>query len=224
VAGAFDASGSLVGFIFGMTGWQDGRAIHWSDLVAVDPLYQNLGIGSRLKRFQQAVLLSSGVEDVFWTFDPLVARSAHLNLTRLEARMAEYLVDMYGPAQSGGSGPELGTDRFLMQWRLDGGAVRSEAPAGHTAAAPLVYRGVEGPELRREVLKEKPDSLTIEIPEDLAAIQRDSLSAAAYWRSISRAGFLLAIEAGYQVSGFRRGHEGTPPAYLLTRRAGSAIG
>src|SRR6266702_3327183 len=36
-AGAFDARDQLVGFVFGMTGVENGRLVHWSDMLAVRP-------------------------------------------------------------------------------------------------------------------------------------------------------------------------------------------
>ena len=33
-AGAFAPDGSLLGFVFGLTGFRDGRILHWSDMLA----------------------------------------------------------------------------------------------------------------------------------------------------------------------------------------------
>ena len=90
------ANGRLLGFVFGMMGMIDGRLVHWSDLLAVHPDARNKGLGRRLKLFQRELLLPLGVETMFWTYDPLVAKNAYLNIVRLGARPAEYVVDMYG--------------------------------------------------------------------------------------------------------------------------------
>ena len=42
----------MLGFVFGMTGVQEGRLVHWSDLLAVRPEARDRGIGRRLKLFQ----------------------------------------------------------------------------------------------------------------------------------------------------------------------------
>ena len=34
-AGAFDDTGRMVGFVFGMTGLERGEIVHWSDMLAV---------------------------------------------------------------------------------------------------------------------------------------------------------------------------------------------
>ena len=81
-AGAFDGVGQLAGFIYGLTGFHDGQPVHWSHMLAVLPQFEGLGIGRRLKEFQRDLLLEKGITSVRWTFDPLVARNAHLNYNR----------------------------------------------------------------------------------------------------------------------------------------------
>src|SRR5437588_394451 len=73
-AGAFDAQDRLLGFVFGMTGVENGRLVHWSDMLAVRPELRDHGIGRRLKEFQRDTLLERGVGLVYWTFDPLAGR------------------------------------------------------------------------------------------------------------------------------------------------------
>lgn len=88
-AGAFDETGELLGFVFGLTGLEAGRPAHWSHMLAVREDVRDLGIGRRLKEFQRDFLLPLAVEVIYWTFDPLVARNAHLNLNLLGAQVTE---------------------------------------------------------------------------------------------------------------------------------------
>jgi len=44
-AGAYAADGSLVGFVFGMTGVRDGELVHWSDMLAVRRGLRDSGLG-----------------------------------------------------------------------------------------------------------------------------------------------------------------------------------
>ena len=76
----------MLGFVFGMTGVQDGRLVHWSDLLAVRPEARDRGLGRRLKLYQRSLVAELGVTRMLWTYDPLVARNAHLNLNALGAR------------------------------------------------------------------------------------------------------------------------------------------
>ena len=47
-AGAFDGD-DLLGFVFGMTGLENDRLVHWSDMLAVREDMRDHGIGRRLK-------------------------------------------------------------------------------------------------------------------------------------------------------------------------------
>ena len=133
-AGAFDAEGRLLGFVFGISGICDGEPVHWSDMLAVRPEARGVGIGKRLKLHQRDRLLERGIRRVLWTYDPLVARNANLNLNGLGARPVEYVVNLYGDTRSA-LHAGLDTDRFIVEWRLDYRAPAGKARAG-TAAAP----------------------------------------------------------------------------------------
>src|SRR3954470_23378494 len=41
-AGAFDGDQRLLGFVFGLTGVERGRIVHWSDMLAVRPGARNI--------------------------------------------------------------------------------------------------------------------------------------------------------------------------------------
>jgi predicted GNAT superfamily acetyltransferase len=122
LAGAFDDDNpTLLGFVFGMAGLVGGETVHWSDMLAVRADARNRGIGRALKAFQRDTVRAMGITTMYWTYDPQVARNAHLNLNVLGAQVTEYVPDMYGP----------GTDRFIVRWSLDGQAPPSfGAPEG----------------------------------------------------------------------------------------------
>lgn len=215
-AGAFDGEGRMLGFVFGLTGVEEGRPVHWSDMLAVLPEARNLGIGQRLKAFQREELERLGVGRVYWTYDPLVARNAHLNLNRLGARVAEYAVDMYGADTSSELHRGLGTDRLVIAWEIGAGAAgRPAAPADDRGALPLVEAPGGEPAFRPAALAAMPPALTVEVPAEIEAVQARSLDEAAAWRRATRQGFLTAHDAGYRVAGFVRAAGPTPPRYLL---------
>ncbi|MEJ2538433.1 MAG: GNAT family N-acetyltransferase, partial [Gemmatimonadota bacterium] len=123
VAGAFGSEEELVGFVYGMTGLEEGGPVHWSDILAVRPGLRDRGVGRRLKHFQRERVLGLGVDLMRWTFDPLESRNAYLNLGHLGAVVREYAVDMYGESDS----PlhrGLGTDRYVVSWELTSNRVR----------------------------------------------------------------------------------------------------
>lgn len=195
VAGAFAADGTMLGFVFGMAGVIDGRPAHWSDMLAVRPGARGARVGERLKHYQRELARAAGAEAMYWTFDPLVARNAHLNLTRLGARVVEYVPNMYGDGTSSPLHGGLPTDRLVARWDLarDGGA------GGVPAAA-------------------SPDAsvVRIAVPHDFHDLPTE---ARAHWRATVRETFLAHLRRGYQVTAFRRADGDALPYYELQRPA-----
>ena len=105
----------LVGYVFGFP--TSDPAIQHSHRLAVAPDMRGLGIGSSLKWYQRDWCLSRGIRHVRWTFDPLKAINAKLNLNRLGACANTYLVDYYG--DMGGINQGMASDRLLVDWFLD---------------------------------------------------------------------------------------------------------
>lgn len=199
--GAFTPDDRLVGFVYGLTGVRKGRLVHWSHMLAVLPEYRNLGVGRRLKEYQREVLRGLGVEMIQWTFDPLVARNAHLNLNRLGALVDAYVPDMYG--NTGSALHAFGTDRFIVTWPVsDGGSARS------SAQLPEAWRNAPASEAAG------PDSpaVRIEIPRDVESM---SIEEARVWRARTRDAFVQRLGAGYRVAAFVPG--GMSCGYILVK-------
>jgi predicted GNAT superfamily acetyltransferase len=183
-AGAFDESGALVGFVFGITGVEDGAVVHWSHMLGVLPRAQNKGVGQRLKEYQRAAVAKLGATRIYWTFDPLVARNAHLNINKLGVRATSYVENMYGE----GTSPlhrGIGTDRLIVAWPVsdaDVAARRSEVARSTQAGAQPTRR--------------------VEIPADVETMQRTDLAGAKAWRERVRAELQDAFAAGLEIQGF----------------------
>lgn len=93
VLGAYDATGERggpVGFALGFLGWNGGLHLH-SHQTGVVQNRRGGGVGYALKLAQRAICLRQGVDEVRWTFDPLVLRNTSFNLGRLGARAARFL-------------------------------------------------------------------------------------------------------------------------------------
>lgn len=114
--GAFDAD-RMIGFVYGFPGFEGSDRIIHSDMLAVLPEARGRGLGLALKLAQRDAALAQGIDRITWTFDPLQARNAHLNFTRLGATSDRYLRDFYGettsPLHRG-----IGTDRLWVTWNL----------------------------------------------------------------------------------------------------------
>ena len=228
-AAAYDVDGNLAGFVFGITGFEDGRLVHWSDMLAVRPDVRNRGLGARLKRYQRDALLPLGVRTVYWTFDPLESKNAYLNFGRLGVIAREYHRDFYGrtgsPLHQG-----IGTDRLIAVWEIASERVRrrleGEPPpsADDVADAPLVNEtrpspcGIES--LEPDLDLDAP-RVRIAVPADIQGLKTRAPELAADWREKTRAAFEAYFARGYVAVEVVR--EGERSCYLLEREERPAL-
>lgn len=219
-AGAFTADDELIGFVFGLTGVRDGELVHWSDLLAVRADWRGRGIGRRLKHFQRRYVRERGGEAMYWTYDPLEARNAHLNFNRLGVRVDQYVEDMYGttgsPLHEG-----VGTDRFVVVWPLTDpneetggspdGTEFEEAPVINVDGSaggrvqPVEPEGVSSPVVR------------IEVPERLQTVKERSMEEARQWRRSTRRAFQTCLGEAYTITSFYRDPESRRCFYVLKK-------
>jgi len=228
-SGAYDADGRLVGFVFGLTGLRGGDVVHWSDMLAVRPEIRDAGLGRRLKAYQRDEVMALGVEHMYWTFDPLQSRNAHLNITRLGAVVREYQVDMYGqtdsPLHRG-----IGTDRFVALWQLPSDRVAGrlvddpvcvfesssvDEPSVGIALAASSDSTSYHPSPGSVELDLENDWVSVEIPSDIGTLMDEDLDLAQAWRIATRASLTHYMSLGYEVREFVRGD--SVSRYLLTR-------
>lgn len=220
VGGAFDDEGRMIGFVYGMTGIERGRTVHWSDILAVKPGLRDGGVGRRLKLFQREAVLELGVTRMYWTFDPLESRNAYLNLARLGALSREYVPDMYGQSNSV-LHRGLGTDRFVVTWELDSQRVverlSGEAPPPLAAFEPfprafeVEIDGAGG--MPRPIAPGGPPvearraagGFLVPIPTDIQELRDRDPSLAAEWRSATRAVLDPSVREGWEVRELVRG-------------------
>jgi predicted GNAT superfamily acetyltransferase len=220
VVGAFDGDGTLLGFVFGLTGVERGKIVHWSDMLAVRPEARNLGLGRKLKEHQRQLVRDLGASVIYWTYDPLIARNAHLNFNRLGVRLAEYVEDMYGITDSVLHGG-VPTDRLIVAWpthdeeidQLLAEADRAHA-SGDCQQAPIVTPdwiiGASGAAIL-------PHHVRVEIPADAESLLLEAPAEAAVWRKLVRCGLQWALAAGYSVSAFSLSESEDRGYYLMTK-------
>lgn len=211
--GAFDGD-RLAGFAFSFVGIDrhlDPPLLkHCSHMLAVLPEYQSRHLGVQLKFRQRELALAQGIELMTWTYDPLLALNAKLNLTRLGAVARRYIPDAYGE-MTDGLNAGLASDRFEVEWWLNSARARAcAAGAPFTAGSET---GMEWPYVR-DAAEIDGDNFLVEIPDDLAALKAASPERAREWRSRTRAIFTRAFAVGYTATAFVTAPR---PAYVLTR-------
>ncbi|HXD22751.1 MAG TPA: hypothetical protein VN613_05275, partial [Gemmatimonadaceae bacterium] len=212
-AGAFMPDGSLCGFVFGITGVKDGHLVHWSDMLAVRDGMQGRQIGRALKQYQRERCRAVGVETMYWTFDPLVARNAKLNLCRLGARVDEFVQDMYGANTNSPQHGSLGTDRFVASWAVSTEPV--PLPCGDESWRGVpVAAGRTGDAPAPGAALPAGQSVAVRVPPDYHALLATDLDAARAWRMSVRRALLHYFPLGYRVSAFAADGE-RDAAYLL---------
>lgn len=249
-AGAFAAGGELLGYVYGLTGVRPpggprsatplpargGPArpelFHWSHMLAVAPQARDLGLGTRLKLYQRELLLPLGVEVVEWTYDPLEARNAHLNLNRLGAEVVEYVEDMYKGEMGSELARGIGTDRFIVAWRIAGERARDaverlrlESGGGGGTAAPP-ERFMDAPAIEPAPAHDVGNAgnagnaaaagaaggpplpavprVRIEVPAHIQEFKDREPARALAWRLGTRRAFQAYLARGHQVTTFWR--------------------
>jgi chorismate synthase len=208
-AGAFDDSGRMLGFVFGVTGLKDGKLVHWSDMLAVHPDAQGHKLGERLKEYQREQCRAMNIATIYWTYDPLVARNAHLNLSRMGARAEEYVEAMYGEGTNSPLQGDMPTDRFVVAWPVDP-AFNAAALGAIPDSTPLV---VDADATAHEFVDAA--AVAVRVPRDISALAARDITQARRWRMATRAAFSHYMARGYRVAGFVADADGG--RYLLTQ-------
>jgi predicted GNAT superfamily acetyltransferase len=235
VAGAF-VGRELAGFVYGFPAFahEDGLRPHGlhSHMMAVTPEARGMGLGRRLKWYQRRWCLERGIDWVSWTFDPLQAGNARLNLEHLGVVVHEYHVDFYGVLGGLLSG-ELPTDRFVALWDLSSPRVtgragddpnaeafraEGDAPSGRRPAV----AGVDAAwALARDAERDVPaavatgldaEAVWVASPRDIGAQRHSARDGAVAWAEAFRAVSVDLVERDYEVRDFVNG------AYRWLRR------
>ena len=192
----------VAGFCYAFAALRGGVPHLHSDMLAVRPSVRGLGVGRRLKWAQREEALRRGLHLVTWTFDPMRAQNARLNLGHLGAVSRELLPDFYGETTSA-LHYGLPTHRLLVRWELDSPRVvrrASGAPAVAPGKAPLALEaaGHDGLPVPSPVRHElAPPELHLEIPAEWDAVCRADAGLAREWQEAVRRAFEGLFARGY---------------------------
>jgi predicted GNAT superfamily acetyltransferase len=220
----------LVGFVFGFPGLvqtPDGPILkHHSHILGVHPAWVGKGIGFAIKRAQWQIVRRQGIDRITWTYDPLLGRNAHLNITRLGAVCNTYLRSEYGIMRDG-LNAGLPSDRFQVDWWLNTPRVERRLSRRVRPALTLEHYHAAGATLieahRDEDMAPHPPGnlpalegslLLLEIPTDFMRLKAMNFPLAREWRFYGRELFEAAFAAGYLVTDLIHGDGQS--FYLLT--------
>ena len=201
--GAFAGGGAgrLVGFVHHLIAVRGkDEIVGYSHMMAVQREYQNQGLGARLKWAQRERALAEGRRFIRWTWDPMQARNAHFNLSRLGVVTRTYAENFYGtdyitdPDQIAETTQGIDSDRLFASWELSAPRVIDLAGGASVAALP------------------EPAG-AIEIPADWTNLLKQNLNAAKNEQLRVRSEFRRAFSAGLICAGFERAPPS--PRYLL---------
>ena len=170
--------------IVGLHATDSGQDVHLhSHMAGVLEKYRNRRIGTVIKAHQRWWAMSKGIDTIVWTFDPLVARNAKLNLVNLGVSVRGYEPNFYG-AMTDAINVGEESDRVFAWWDLSGERARAAA------------RGELG-----VITKLGASQSVVEAPEDIVALRGADPGAAREWRYALRENLMREFSAGREVVG-----------------------
>jgi len=219
-----------VGLVWSLPGLRHGIRTHWSHLLGVLPEFRGQGIAERLKAAQRNRAMAQDVDLVEWTFDPLVAPAAHLNLHVLGGVGANYGPNMYGelPGELYGGTP---TDRLLVEWQLRAAHVKRRlalrdskepvvARSNEILSAPvLIQTKTDGDWVRFAGSSPMPEQrrVIVPIPPHFPEMQQLATELALEWRLGLREVMTTAFTHDFRVVDFFIDRQAGGGSYLLSK-------
>lgn len=226
----------MVGFVFGFPGisksQQENRIKHCSHQMGVHPDHRGKDIGFILKRAQWQMVRQQGIDQITWTYDPLLSKNAYLNISRLGAVCNTYRRNEYGDMVDE-LNAGLASDRFQIDWWTHTKRVSQHLDKENWTALGLQnYQQADiqvlySPEIDSNFgLLRPPTKFTspggnlalVEIPINFQTLRETDLSLAKDWRFFTREIFEESFKAGYIVTDFIYDRSEISPRgfYILT--------
>ncbi len=185
--------GTPVGFAVGFLGWAPELHVH-SHQTGVVASHRRRGVGYALKLAQRSTCLAHGVDQMRWTFDPLVRRNVAFNLNALGARAVAFYPDFYG-AMSDSINAADASDRLEARWDL----ARPLPRRTGAVAAPARSVALENREGWPEAAAALGPDAVLEIPTDYETIRRQEPERARAWRQAVRTVLTEAYRHGLRI-------------------------
>jgi predicted GNAT superfamily acetyltransferase len=178
-----------------------------SKRMVVLPEYRNRGLAYQLKLAQRDAAMEQAIRLVTWTFDPLMAPNAHLNIRKLGAICPRFRENYYGTTGAGGLG---------LQQYLDANVPILNPTTASTVGTPWPAETVTGASGSMALL---------EIPLDYTAIVNSDSILAQAWQMHIRERLNTLMAADYVITDFvRETVEGRDRVFYLLSHSGTVSG
>jgi predicted GNAT superfamily acetyltransferase len=214
IIGAYSKT-ELIGFCYGFPGVSNGQSILVSHMMAIKSDFRNAGIGKTLKIMQRNWAKEQGFEKIVWTFDPLEARNAYLNTTKLGGYIRTYLPSYYGE-MTDSLNFGLETDRFLLEWDIRENGSREQQVSLLDTEKLLDYE-YKGNKLYPKKNERSLDQSVylVAVPAMIHELKKQDIDAAKEWRRYLRECFIEAFSKGYRVSNVVKGNQANAIHYYV---------
>ena len=199
----------LIGFNYSDAEFVDGEPYLYSHLLGIKREFRELGVGELIKHRQKEIAGEMGYTKSKWTFDPLEARNAYLNFTKLRTYSKTYCPNYYGELNDPFN-KLLPSDRILVEWNInDGDYLRwdskiEELKEEAVEIVPWNLSLVGLPMLDKDyafnpTISFIKDAYSLPIPASFQKIKLESPSLAEDWRYKTRTIFQALFSQGYAV-------------------------
>ena len=203
VLGAFDEQDTFIGFALAFQGERNNRPCLYSHLVGILPSMQSQGVGYDLKMQQRKYGLELGFESIIWTFDPMLAKNARLNIGKLGGKVYSFLPNAYGSSAFKLYGRGFPTHRFELCWHLKQTNAPDE-PSGINGISVIDTTNIEHPKVLSDLLY-NPNGQTLKLPipaHHLAMRVNEPYLAHSWQESACHCADVL-LKHGYSIQDFR---------------------
>jgi len=203
VCGVF-ADDRMLGISVGMWGVPFTLSLH-SHIAGVADNARGRNIGFALKLHQRAWALARGINTITWTFDPLVSRNAHFNLSKLGGTARVYHVNHYGTLLDDLNGEDE-TDRLKLEWNLASPRATNCASLEPRNSLQVQSQSVLSRDpLGRPSLEDTSAAhVSVAVPTDIEALRHSDPGLASEWRLVIREVLGTLLAEGGQVEDFDR--------------------
>lgn len=203
ICGAF-AGDLMLGVCVGMWGVPSTLSLH-SHIAGVVDSAGGRNVGFALKLHQRAWAMARGIKTITWTFDPLVSRNAHFNLSKLGGIARVYHVNHYGALLDDLNGEDE-SDRLKLEWdlaspRATSCAALEQRNSSMVRSEPVLSRGALG---QPSLEVSSATHVSVAVPLDVEVLRHSDPGLASEWRLVVRQVLGTLLSEGGQVEDFDR--------------------